>query len=79
MLMESKPLSFDNEEDGYIRSLVTTAIPDGVTLEELEEEVIKDLSMNDLVKALDRGPWVASIKSFKPFLSRFGIWHRQNG
>ncbi|XP_062556732.1 uncharacterized protein K02A2.6-like [Armigeres subalbatus] len=63
------PVSFDGEEEGYIRCLVAAAIPNAITVKEVEEESIKDSSINDLINALDGGQWSDSVKAFKPFES----------
>lgn len=74
-LSVSNPTDFDVVGENCIYQLVLAVIPKAVTLQEIEEETLKDEIIQQVIRNLESGTWCERTKNFKIFrteLCKFG-------
>lgn len=62
-----QPKPFDQDTELYIMKVTTSAIPEALTIQEIEEHTNRDEMIQKVMIALDNGVWPDEIKMFKPF------------
>lgn len=66
-LSVSQPEPFDDENEAFIKTLVSSSIPKAITVEEIETQTVSDKTLKELESALATAQWTESTKMFKPF------------
>lgn len=62
-----RPEPFDEENEAYIKTVVSATIPKAITVEEIGMHTKNDTVLQELVAVLEGAQWTEAMKVFKPF------------
>lgn len=68
-LSVTNPVAYRSSDEGYLLQLALTGFPSAVSVEEVEDETLKDTVLQSVQQSLETGEWNEIAKEFKPFSS----------
>lgn len=68
-LSVTKPVAFSTSDEACILQLALTGIPCAISVQEVEDESLKDVVLQNVLRCLETGVWNETAKDFKPFAS----------
>lgn len=60
-------VSFDPENEGYVRMLTSMAAPVAITVQEIQNESNRDDEIQEVIRALGDGDWTGKAKPYKAY------------
>lgn len=69
--VDKNPEPFDEESEDYVNSIVQTAVPEAVSIEEIVESSKDDECFRDLKEGISHGIWSTKVKDMRHLANEF--------